>query len=93
MTKWFMCIHIHMTKVRQDFTLEKDNILLLQKVVKESFKHGKKESMSSLIDFLISNHLRNPIDKLRAECKELQLQIVAKQDRIKSLEQVKEAKS
>jgi hypothetical protein len=79
-----------MTKIRQDFTIEKANILLLQKVVKESQRIGKKVTMSGIINELISKNLQNPIDRLKEENKELAIRINSNQDRIKLLEKIKE---
>lgn len=85
-----MCVCIHTMRVRQNFTIEKRNLLLLQKVVKESSKFGRKETMSGIINKLIEKNLQDPIERLRQEAKELQIQIVSKLDRIKELEQLRE---
>jgi len=81
-----------MTRIRQDFTIEKHNILLLQRTVKESIRIGKKVTMSGLINELISKNLQNPIDRLKEENKELALKINANMDRIKHLEKMREEK-
>lgn len=73
-----------MTKIRVNWTIEKTAYALIARVAKE-----KGKSISWIVENLIIKNLSDPIERLRNECRELQQQIVAKQDRISELEKMR----
>lgn len=77
-----------MTKVRVNWTLEKDVTNLLRQASKLS---GGKSS-SQLVEFAVRNTFKNKVEYLRDKRKELQREIMSLTDQIDALEKTKEDK-